>query len=483
MRQTDRERWDVVVVGGGLAGLTAAASAARCGARVALVEGAPALGGRARTRQVEGFALNLGPHALYRGGVGEAVLEALDVTLEGGVPDGKGSLAVMDGTCFALPAGVASLLGTRLLSWRAKLEAARRLSALARIDASAWAGRPYADWLDAHIADPRLRLLFEALARVSSYCDDPERHDAAAALAQARRALVDGVRYLDGGWQSIVRGLAAALREAGGSAHVGVAVDGLLTEGAQVAGVRLRDGRALGASAVVVAGGPDLAVEIAARGAPEGEALARLRRWRDEAIPVHAATLDVALSSLPRPEHPFALGLDEPTYVSVHSHYARLAPPGAHLVHVMRYLRPGRPTGEAMASESAPSDPVTLKRSLEATLERIQPGWREACVHARFLPHVLVEHALPTAAQGGLAGRPGLEVPGLHGLFVAGDWVGQEGRLAEASLASGRAAGERAAAVAREAASGHPWSDAIAVPGRAEPTNAGRLPQEEPVTS
>jgi hypothetical protein len=41
---------------------------------------------------------------------------------------------------------------------------------------------------------------------------------------------------------------------------------------------------------------------------------------------------------------------------------------------------------------------------------------------------------------GGLAGRPGPAVPGSDNLYVAGDWVGREGMLAAASLASARSA-------------------------------------------
>ncbi|MFQ5556512.1 MAG: hypothetical protein ACE5GB_03250 [Acidimicrobiales bacterium] len=37
-------------------------------------------------------------------------------------------------------------------------------------------------------------------------------------------------------------------------------------------------------------------------------------------------------------------------------------------------------------------------------------------------------------------GRPGVRVPGRRRLFVAGDWVGAEGLLADAAVASGRAA-------------------------------------------
>ncbi|HTZ10385.1 MAG TPA: hypothetical protein VMB72_15035, partial [Acidimicrobiales bacterium] len=55
-----------------------------------------------------------------------------------------------------------------------------------------------------------------------------------------------------------------------------------------------------------------------------------------------------------------------------------------------------------------------------------------------------VSHALPRPGPG-LAGRPPVAVPGRPGVFVAGDWVGPVGLLADAALDSGRAAGEAAA--------------------------------------
>ncbi|MCB0018616.1 MAG: FAD-dependent oxidoreductase, partial [Anaerolineales bacterium] len=59
---------DVVVIGGGLAGLTAALALGQAGRQVILLEKAAALGGRAASQQKEGYTFNLGPHALYRSG-------------------------------------------------------------------------------------------------------------------------------------------------------------------------------------------------------------------------------------------------------------------------------------------------------------------------------------------------------------------------------------------------------------------------------
>src|SRR5918998_1989881 len=59
---------DVVVIGGGMAGLTAACYLARAGADVTLFEKAPNLGGRAASQDFDGFRFNRGIHALYTGG-------------------------------------------------------------------------------------------------------------------------------------------------------------------------------------------------------------------------------------------------------------------------------------------------------------------------------------------------------------------------------------------------------------------------------
>src|SRR5262249_1514763 len=56
---------NVAVVGGGLAGLTAANYLARAGFSVTLFEKSRSVGGRAKTDAEQGFHFNLGPHALY----------------------------------------------------------------------------------------------------------------------------------------------------------------------------------------------------------------------------------------------------------------------------------------------------------------------------------------------------------------------------------------------------------------------------------
>jgi phytoene dehydrogenase-like protein len=426
----------VVVIGGGLSGLAAAAYAARAGHRVTLVEKAQAPGGRAATHDRDGYRLNLGPHALYLNGPATRVLAELGVTPRGKRPAAEG--LVLDGEALrVLPAGPVTLLTTSLLPLAGKLEIGRLLAGLGGIDAEALAGTSLADFVS-RLRSPEARALLLTIFRVSTYSDDPGRLSAGAAIVQLRRATKDGVMYLDGGWETLVQGLHAAAEAAGVRIVTGAKVAAVEHAGGAVRAVRLADGRVLPADAAILAAGPDAARAIC----PDVPAIAG---WAEAAIPCHASCLDVALARLPEPRHRVVFGIDQPLYYSVHSAIAKIAPEGGAVIHIARY--------------GHTDDPAAVERALDGLLDRLQPGWREVVVHRRFLPAMVVAHDIPQAARGGLAGRPGPEVPGVAGLLVAGDWVGPEGMLADAGLASARAA---ARAIPARAAERRPLETAAA---------------------
>ena len=72
--------------------------------------GAP--GGRAATQEKSGFSLNLGAHALYRGGAATRVLDELGVRYPGAAPPVSGGFAFDRGRLHTLPGGLLSLLST-----------------------------------------------------------------------------------------------------------------------------------------------------------------------------------------------------------------------------------------------------------------------------------------------------------------------------------------------------------------------------------
>lgn len=419
---TEPKEVDLCVVGGGLAGLAAAATAAKAGARVFLAERSSALGGRARTaRTPEGFNFNLGPHALYAGAPGARVLSELGVGFSGHKPRLSGSLAVHAGQLHALPGGFLSLLTTGFLNASAKFELAKLLTSLTKLDTASLDSISLGTWLRDNVRHEVVRQQIAALGRLTAYQNHPDLQSAGASLEQLRTALCGSVDYIDGGWQTLVDGLAEVAINAGAELQTGTKVEGLHYQQGRWRFDCNSAGAAWSARNVILALPPVAASVMLPQ-------VAALMKWREQCVPVEAATLDLALASLPKPRNLFALGIDEPLYFSVHSATAKLAPHGGALIHAAVYLGNDAPQGKA------------AEQRLERLVDQLQPGWRDHLVERRFLPSIAVVGGLPLASTGGLPGRPGPTVPGQPGLFVAGDWVGGEGLLADAALASGQRA-------------------------------------------
>ncbi|HEV8434990.1 MAG TPA: FAD-dependent oxidoreductase [Thermoanaerobaculia bacterium] len=419
---------NVVIVGGGIAGLAASVYLARAGKTVTIFERRRNLGGRAVTQLRHGYRFNLGPHAVYRAGAGSTVYRELGVPIRGGSPPSDGTV-VRGGEHYALPASGMGVLTTGLLGAKGKTELASLMLRIKGMDLTKFAPMSVREWLDGHIGDERLREVMQMFVRVATYAAD-DRQSATVALEQLRVAQ-DGVIYLDEGWQKIVDSLHSSAVTSGvnfiTSAHV-VRVD---HDNGQVRGIELGEleldntmdtvsmqlpvpqsdgerGTRIPADCILLAIEPDgvqsLVTEVQL---PEME-------------PVTAACLDVALSKLPAGKQKLAFGVDQPFYFSVHSEWAQLTPKGGALIHAAKYRKRGDDVSEA---------------ELETWLDDLQPGWRDVLVHKRYLPSMTVSNALVTPEMK----RPEVKTH-IRGLYLAGDWVGGEGILSDAALSSARAA-------------------------------------------
>ncbi|MCU0878316.1 MAG: FAD-dependent oxidoreductase, partial [Pirellulaceae bacterium] len=345
------EQTDAVVVGGGLAGFIAAAKLARAGRSVALLEQGKQLGGRAATSTEGGVHLNLGPRALYCQGHAFRLLRELDVPVRGALPAPGIALGYYRGREHRLPGTLSSLFWTRLLSPAQKWRLAHLLRELPHLDTSGLTSTSTAQWVRRRYGTGALADYLFTSFRLTTYVADMEQLSAGAAIDQLKLGLAGNVWYLDGGWQSLIEGLRRAAVRRGAIVRSGSHVASVRAEAGGVL-VELPD-RVIRANIVVLAIPPRNACETLSLPAEHP-----LVRWLASAQPVRAACLDVALAKLPRPQHRFALGVDQPLYFSVHSAAAQLAPDGVAVLHVMKYLE---------SRESAP----LLEEELQHFLERV----------------------------------------------------------------------------------------------------------------
>jgi phytoene dehydrogenase-like protein len=403
---------DVVIVGAGLSGLTAATELAQHGAAVALHEASGSIGGRARTTEVAGYRLNLGPHALFPAGPAWATFRRFGLELTGGfVPDDAYRLAV-DGTL--VPAfGPGGLLQ---VGPAAESPFDRLMSRAAALPPEALARTSLRHLLDDAL-EPEPRGAVAAMARAATYAAADDVLSGDAAVAQLSVAGRGGSFYLDDGWQRLVEGLAQLAADSGVRIHRGVPAVGVVLRRGGPVEVETTAGLAQAGGVVLAPGSPR---RLAGLLSPE---LRRpVLRVTAGARPSRLAALDLALRELPDPDASVVFGVNEPLYLSAHSRWARLAPPGGTVLHAAHYLRPGERGGH------------DHRRRVEALLDLAQPGWRDVVVDQRWMPQLEVTAVLPAATDGGLAGR--LPVALAPHVAVAGDWVGSVGLLTDASVAS-----------------------------------------------
>lgn len=414
---------DVVIVGAGLAGLSAACYLAQAGVGVTVFEKSAELGGRAVSQVQNGFIFNRGIHALYTGGAASDVLRELGIAYRAHSPQALSVLRA--GKLHLAPVSALTLLRTHALSFADKLELLSVFAKIPKLKPDELRSISVQEWLERNTRRPQVREVMAANARTFVYSSALDLVSAEVFIKKAQISLKHPVLYLDGGWQVLVDGLRKAAEQAGARLVSGVRVEAVEQQKGQVIGVRLHNGELVQASAVIVATSPRDAVKLVDDGKYQP-----LREIVEALLPARVACLDVALSRLPNPRYPVVQDLEGPRFLSTQSVYAQIAPPEGALIHAFKQLDPMHL-----------GDPREDERDLEHFLDTVQPGWREALVRRVFLPHIEAVGMLPTVHSNGYAGRPGPQVPGLSNFYLIGDWIG-EGFLSDPSFGSARQAAQ-----------------------------------------
>ena len=430
----------VVVIGGGLAGITAALDCAAAGAEVTLVEVRPRLGGAAYSFERDGLWLDNGQHVFLRcceayrrllERLGTSAAVTLQRRLEIPVLTPGGRPAWLRRNALPAPLHLAaSLLRYRHLAPRERISAARAALSLGRVgpDDPGAEQRTFGEWLAEHGQTPRaVEALWELIGRptLNLRCDDASLALAAFVfrVGLLERADAGDIGYAHAPLQR-VHGDAAlrSLRGSGVDVRTGWRAERI--EVAGTAGELSVAGRAeaLEARAVVLAVPHERAGGLLPEGALADPA-GLMRLGRSPIVNLHV------IYDRPVLEAEFAAAIDSPVQFVFD-----------------RTASSGLATGQCLAVSLSAADgedvasSEELERRFLPALAQLLPAARKARVQ-RFI--VTREHAATfRAAPGARRLRPEART-GIPGLALAGAWTdtGWPATM-EGAVRSGHAAAE-----------------------------------------
>ncbi|MEH7385426.1 FAD-dependent oxidoreductase [Bacillus sp. JJ1521] len=416
-------KYDVAVVGGGLAGLTAANVLAREGKKVVVLEKSNRLGGRAMTNDKNGVLMNLGPHGLYMSGDATTILAELGISLPGENASKDTHIhGILNDAVHVIPTDFSSIMSSTLLSWKAKFIFGKLMIKMMKLNTNFILEVSLKEWADSEISDPMVRHIFYSICRLTSYTNASTLQLAKPVLKQVKRSLNAGVLYVDGGWETIVQQLRKKAEAWGAEIVTNKNVTNI-EHYEQYQIIQCSDGTVIHVPDCIVAAPPKEAKNMI-----NGAELTSLRLWNEQAIPVTACCLDLGMKKLPNPKHQFAIGLDQALFFTNQSRAAKLSEDGTLVVSLVKYQNP-------MEEINVQAD----KQQLESVMDQLHPGWRKEVVVQQFLPKITVSHDFPHVKR---KGNPGPSIPEMKGIFIAGDWAGHEEVLADAAVASGKRAAQ-----------------------------------------
>ena len=429
---------NVVIIGGGAAGIAAACRLAEQGAKVLLLERSPHLGGRAAsfTHHRVNEKIDYGHHVLLRCcthtlallehlGMRKAV--AFQPRLRVPMTDGSDAVVLksvaLPGPFHLLP----GLLRYRLLTFKQRLGVARAAAALLQQPPAE--NRSFEKWLRDHQQGATsLKRLWEPICVATL-----NAHTDTVSIAAAVKVFKDGFFTAHGADLGLFtlplsRIFAAAipfLQSCGGEIRLKARVEKILIENGVASGVRLSTGEQVESSGIITAVPPFDLLPLLPQEVAEAATFATLTQIRWSPI------LNLHLW-FDRPV------MDEPFLIAVES--------AVQAIFNISQIQARDAHSHIVLSQSAAQDLINLpneeiRDQLLAALEKILPAVRTA----RLLDTLVIKHPratfLPAPRSESL--RPKAQTP-IDRLFLAGDFTatGWPSTL-EGAVRSGRVAAER----------------------------------------
>lgn len=430
------EQRQVVIIGAGLAGLTAGSLLAKRGYRVLLIEESAFPGGRARVMEKDGFILEYGIHSYRYAEKSSAhkVMTELGLNPEW-IKEDHRSFLIKGKDLYPIPGGQ-ERLGEDAKRYFHQPEIGKVKEAMEKLVAEKpekWFRKSLADFLGDLLKDEKVLLLIRLIG-LQIMEPDPKKASAGELIIHLRRAFEAGVgsAQLKGSSRIFIDQMVSTILNSGGEIKFGCRALALEMEKGLVKSVDTSEGE-FKPEVLVYAGPLAYFLRLAGPAHFPEKFVKKVKRLE----PVSGVAMDFALrekvSEIPgwmiEPElgilGKFPSNLDPP-----------LAPAGKQLGSWVIILPPDQM-----------SDPEEVRagiHQLRSQIKKIFPDFFALVEWERILALPIIDGAALTHKQS-LEDRPGIEAPGIENLFLAGDSVAAPGASGEIAVASGIKVAEKVA--------------------------------------
>jgi 15-cis-phytoene desaturase len=413
---------DVVIVGGGLAGLSAAARLAKKGKKVILLERGQ-IGGRAVTLNLKGFSFNFGAHAIY--GRDTSILQTLQKELNISIDwkDFNPNKAKYDlgDSLTDVPANIKGLFRTKVLKGTDKLTFTFNIFKTMIAVEKGKAHLSIKEWMEEqHISDDVKKMML-TLASSNFFTKDPESIPSTVYFDYYRRLFKTNkpVAYIGGGWQALISQFVNVIEENGGEIVTKQKVEKVSIENHQVTAVESK-GRIFEAEEFLFAIPPKELAKLFAE-----TKMTHLMQHYASYEPNYVFVYDIALKERIDVPYTYIYDRKERMFITDISYYDESCVTGnGQLLQAIAYMNKDD-IGDKEIVER-------YKHKIEALYDKHFPGWQEQLVVPRISKRAIAQEVAWNMNQKPMP----VAFPDLRNSYFAGDWCEGEGQLSELSFTS-----------------------------------------------
>lgn len=418
----EEQNYDVVIVGGGLAGISAAAYLSNRGKKIALLERG-VLGGRAVTLDLKGFSFNFGAHAIY--GRDTSILHTFEKELGINVNwrDFNPNKAKYDtgSELTDVPVNVKGLFRTKLLKGTGKLKFTYEIfKTILRTQK----GEPHLSigrWMEKHEIDGSVKEMMLTMASSNFFTNEPEKIPSEVYFDYYRRLFTTNkpVAYVGGGWQSLIQQFVTVIEKNGGDIFTKAKVESVETNMQQVTKIHSKKGIFTADNFIFCVPPQELSKIFSET------KLSHILSHYSQFEPSFVFVYDVGLKS--RLDFPYSYIYDKKNrmFITDISYYDEgCVPEGGQLLQAIAYINK-----EDIGNKEVMD---LYQTKIEALYDKHFSGWREELVVPRISKRAVAQELKWVMDQEPMP----VHFSNYRNLFFAGDWCEGKGQLSELSFTS-----------------------------------------------